>query len=185
MSNKLKALMLSLGLAVTVTAAGVVSVREFFAPRTNTTNAQLIDAGIMDCPLRTIRVWAFGPNGRLRTQEAKARVCSGEPVVSRDSRDLVAQGWTIYRVRDLGAATGSETELADVAPECMCTNGVGTCNAQRRLLNGNLAAAAALPRNFVAGPDQLYVNPAGAGCVAMPCIESGPGFEWPATCPKF
>jgi hypothetical protein len=184
MTPKLKALMVSLGIGLTITVGGLVSTREFWAPRIGVLDPALVDAGILlDCPLRNIRAWLVNPNGRMITQESKARVCNGEPVVSRLARDAIASGWRIYFVRDLGAATGSETELATVTDECRCSSGA-TCTAQRLQLNGTLAAVAALPNGFLAGPSQLYQNPAGAGCVAMPCVETGPSVEWPVGCPR-
>jgi hypothetical protein len=115
MTPKLKALMVSLGIGLTITVGGLVSTREFWAPRIGVLDPALVDAGILlDCPLRNIRAWLVNPNGRMITQESKARVCNGEPVVSRLARDAIASGWRIYFVRDLGAATGSETELATV-----------------------------------------------------------------------
>lgn len=182
MSPKLQALMISLGF-VAVLSGGTVALREVFAPRQGVTVAQLVDAGIGDCNLRTVRCQVVSPSGRMRTQEGKARVCGGDPILSPAFRDMAAQGWSALRCTNVGAAAGGESELADVADECACSSGAN-CTAQRIRRAGGLAVAAALPNGATAGPDQAWQNFSGAGCVAKPCTETFGGMEWPAGCPR-
>ncbi len=182
MNPALQKLMVSLGM-VAVVAGGTVTYREVFAPASGVTAGQLADAGLGDCNLRTVRCQVISPQGRMRTQEGKARVCNGDPVISPTFRDMVAAGWRIHKCTNVGAATGSEGELADVANECACSSGAN-CTAQRIQRAGGLAAAAALPVGAVAGPDQAWQNFSGAGCVARPCAETVAGMEWPAGCPR-
>lgn len=182
MSPKLQALLISLGF-VAVLSGGTVTLREIFAPARGVAVADLIDAGIAACPVRTVKCQIFNPSGRMQTRDVDARVCSGSPVVTPNFRDMAEVGWAVYKCTNVGAAAGAETEFVDVAHECACTSGVN-CTAQKILRAGGLAVAAALPRNTLAGPEQAWQNFSGAGCVLRPCVESSAGLEWPAGCPR-
>lgn len=180
MGPKLKALMVSLGIAL----VGVMAGREMWAPAEGVTNAELIDAGIANCPVRAVRCLVANPQGRRVTREGKLRVCGTDDVVfSRAVRDAIQEGWTIIGCRNLGAATGGEAEMADVAHECGCQVDAGNCTAQLRLVDGGLSTAQALPKWTLAGEGYQWVNPS-AACFKTSCNEGSAGSEWPESCPK-
>lgn len=179
MHPKLRALLITIGIG----ALGILGGRELLAPAPGVTNVQLLDAGIMQCPLRLVRCLLETPGGGRVTREGKARVCSGEPVFSRMAREASERGFTILGCKNVSAATGGESEFEDVAHECACSTG-SNCNAQRVLPNGSLAAASALPLWTLAGDDYGWRNPVGAGCARAACNESVAGREWPAECPQ-
>lgn len=182
MNPRLLALLVVIG----VGGVGILAGRSLYAPAVDGVagNNMLADAGLAECPLRTVRCLIETPGGGRVTREGKVRVCGTDPVFSRAVRDAAAQGFAIIGCRNIGAATGSETEMADVAHECACSSGAN-CTAQKLNAAGVPGVAAALPTWTIAGPDYRWVNPTGAGCVAMPCNESQAGREWPdLSCPR-
>lgn len=192
MDPKLRKLLIALGSVAAVSAAGVyLGQRDIFAPKPGVSDAELADAGVLNCPVRNVRWRVVSPQGRVFAQEGKVRMCPGqEGVLSREMRNKAAQGWTVIWVRDLGAAAGGESDPVDAVDECACRV-TAQCTAQPVDNSGNIGARAALPVNMVAGPTYAWRNPQGTdggiggiGCTPMPCTETQAGLEWPAACPR-
>lgn len=172
MTPKLRNLLVVIGLGV----GGAIGGRAMYAPGPDTTLAQLVDAGIQDCPLRTVRCLVKVGRNPIKTREAVVRVCDGEPIF----RTAPPANATIFGCRAVGAGV-AEADLADITHECACrATAGGVCTA----VDGRDGQTKTLPLGMLAGPGYEWTSPTGAGCVAAPCMETNPGESYPGTCTR-
>lgn len=171
-SDKLKLLLCLLG----VTVGGV----SIFMPAPGVTKAQLVDAGIGECPpVDAICPQRLDDGGYVRTR-VKARDCRaiGLGFVLPPAKN--GEWFRVDRCRRADTDTlPNEDSQATEQHECACRMAAGACSV--RLSDGGTGPA---PFGVTFGPGYAFEQFGGAGCQRKSCGVYAGESDWPASCPE-